>query len=171
MKPAIVQIISTCLHHKHPRCVTEVQAINSLLLTTAGAPGVVQGLQNQLGSCLSRKTTNQALTNIIADKDHTVKQWRDDIQKMWSECSSQIRRRTLACSDSPGYVLAGDNVGKVSVLSYPQHVRVSRPNTCLIKPMQGVYCRHNCGLANMNRFIQMTLTIAVKNRVATSHLL
>ena len=36
--------------------------------------------------------------------------------------------------------------------------------------MQGVYCRHNSGLANMNRFIQMTLTLAVKNRVATSHL-
>ena len=144
--------------------------MNSLLLTTAGAPGVVQRLQNQLGSCLSRATTNKALTNIIADKDHTVKQWRDRIQKMWSDCSSQIRRRTLACTDCPGYVLAGDNVGKVPVSSYPQHVGASRCDTCLTKPMQGVYCRHNCGLANLNRFIQMTLTLAVKNRVATSHL-
>ena len=129
MKPAIVQIILTCLHHKHPRCVTEVQAMNSLLLTTAGAPGVVQGLQNQLGSCLSRATTNKALTNIIADKDQTVKEWRDSIQKMWSNCSSQIRRRTLACSDSPGYVLAGDNVGKVTVPFYPQHIVASRLDT------------------------------------------
>ena len=118
LKPAIVQIVSTCLHHKHPRSVSEVQALNSLLLTTMGAPGPVQHLQNQLGTCLSRAVTNAALSNIIYKKDSIVAGWQSGIEKMWASCASQARRRAEACSIFPGFVLSGDNVGKVQI-TYP----------------------------------------------------
>ena len=132
----MVQIISSCLHHKHPRCVTEVQVLNSLLLTTAGAPGPVQGLYNQLGSCLSRATTNGVLSNLISDKGSVVIEWKEGIEKMWATCDSQLRRRTVACDSCPGFVLAGDNVGKVSVPTpnptFPLQIRESTVGTTLV---------------------------------------
>ena len=128
LKPAIVQVVTTCLHHKHPKCVSEVQLLNSLLLTTTGAPGSLQRLQNQLGTCFSRETTNKAVSNLIRDKDGVVSGWQEDIQAMWSLARSQARRRTMACNRTPGFIFGGDNVGKVvsTCLGIPDHQIIYR---------------------------------------------
>lgn len=88
--------------------------MNSLLLATTGAPGTVQRLQNQLGTAVSRETTNVMLSNLLSNKDGPVGVWKAGVEKMWQDCFSQARRRTEACTNSPGFVLAGDNVGKVT---------------------------------------------------------
>ena len=97
MKPAMVGIMSTILHHKHPTSVTDTLALKSLLLTTIGLPGSVQRLENQLGGGFSRQTLNGMLSG----------------EQLWEEGVSQVARMMRSVSDTPGFVMGADNVGKV----------------------------------------------------------
>ena len=76
LRPAMVGVMSTILHHKHPTSVTENLALKSLLLTTLGAPGSVQRLENQLGAGFSRQTSNAMLSNLISDTGNVVREWK-----------------------------------------------------------------------------------------------
>ena len=108
MKPAMVGIMSTILHHKHPTSVTDTLALKSLLLTTIGLPGSVQRLENQLGGGFSRQTSNGMLSG----------------EQLWEEGVSQVARMVGSVFATPGFVMGADNVGKVrgdpgvSILSY-----------------------------------------------------
>ena len=105
--------MSTILHHKHPTSVTDNLALKSLLLTTLGVPGSVQRLENQLGGGFSRQTSNAMLSNLIADAGETVLEWKSKGEQLWEEGVSQVARMMRSVSDTPGFVMGADNVGKV----------------------------------------------------------
>ena len=112
LKPAMVGVISTILHHKHPTSVTDNLALKSLLLTTLGVPGSVQRLENQLGAGFSRQTSNAMLSNLICDAGNVVLGWKSASEMLWEDGVSQVARMKGSISDAPSYVLGADNVGK-----------------------------------------------------------
>ena len=112
LRPAMVGVMSTILHHKHPTSVTENLALKSLLLTTLGAPGSIQRLENQLGAGFSRKTSNAMLSNLISDTGNVVREWKSRNERLWDDGVSQAARKKDSYSEAPGFVLGGDNVGK-----------------------------------------------------------
>ena len=108
----MVGVMSTILHHKHPTSVTENLALKSLLLTTLGAPGSIQRLENQLGAGFSRQTSNAMLSNLISDTGNVVREWKSRCERLWGDGVSQAERKKSSYSVAPSYVLGGDNVGK-----------------------------------------------------------
>ena len=114
----MVGVMSTMLHHKHPTSVSDTLALKSLLLTTLGAPGSVQRLENQLGAGFSRKTSNAMLSNMISDTEKIVMEWKERVELLWGPRVSQVARWRGACSDGPSFILAADNVGKACLIYY-----------------------------------------------------
>ena len=92
LRPAMVGVMSTILHHKHPTSVTENLALKSLLLTTLGAPGSVQRLENQLGAGFSRQTSNAMLSNLISDTGNVVREWKSRSERLWDDGVSMRAR-------------------------------------------------------------------------------
>ena len=112
LRPAMVGVMSTILHHKHPTSVTENLALKSLLLTTLGAPGSIQRLENQLGAGFSRQTSNAMLSNLISDTGNVVREWKSRSERLWDDGVSQAARKKSSYSEAPSFVLGADNVGK-----------------------------------------------------------
>ena len=113
LRPAMVGVMSTMLHHKHPSSVSDTLALKLLLLTTFGARGSVERLENQLGAGFSRQTSNALLSNIISDSEKEVLRWTERVEMLWGVDVSRGARRSGAFFDAPSFILACDNVGKV----------------------------------------------------------
>ena len=84
--------------------------------------------------------------NLVSGHDETVIKMRDSIESILTVDSKRLRRTAATGSGCGGFGIFSDNVGKV------------------ITP------RHNTGLVNKGQYLQMTLTLAVENRIPSSHM-
>ena len=53
------------------------------------------------------------MDQVIADTDIDVNKMKEDIESMWTTCSSKRERRGLASQNVPGFTMIGDNVGEL----------------------------------------------------------
>ena len=129
LKPAMVNVMSTILHHKHPRSVSDLLALKSLMLTTMGVPGSVQRLENQLGAAFSRQTSNAMLSNMITDSKGVVLEWKSRVEQLWQPGVTNISRKSMSIAEAPGFVIGADNVGKVEFFCSFQNLVLFRVST------------------------------------------
>jgi len=115
LKPVICQTASRLLHNKHPRSVSEIQCLNSVLNTIQHLPVKSVCLANGLGDCFSRKTSVKLVHNLLEGHDASVVEMRNKVEEIWKEAPSKRLRRTLASQPgAKGISLFADNVGKES---------------------------------------------------------
>ena len=53
------------------------------------------------------------MDQVIADTDIDVNKMKEEIESMWTTCSSKRERRGLASQNVPGFTMIGDNVGEL----------------------------------------------------------
>ena len=84
--------------------------------------------------------------NLVSGHDETVINMRDNIESILAVDSKRLRRTAATGPSCGGFGIFSDNVGKV------------------------VTPRHNTGLVNKGQYLQMTLTLAVENRIPSTHM-